>query len=128
MGTALLELLEALEDIGHKDESLFNSSVRQAMGDAVFEGLALMMPDFVTPASFGIATPEANRQAQVVIQRYLDATRRLAAEQGLTTFHQRLAAIQNRAVKTNEQRDFEDYLGYTNPEFFDQDGRVTRMM
>jgi hypothetical protein len=128
MDTALLQLLESLEAIGHRDQSLFNSSVRQLMGDVVFDGFALMTPGYVTPLSFGMATPEANRQVQLAIQCYLDVVRRLAVEQGLTTFHQRLAAIQDRAVKTNARRDSEDYLGYTNPDFFDQAGQVIRLM
>ena len=125
METELLQLLESLEEIGHWDKSLFNSSVRQLIGDAAFDGLALMTPGYVTPSSFGLVSPDANKQVQTLIERYLDAARRLALQQGLTMFHQRLAAIQNRAVKTNEGRDFEDYLGYTNPAFFDEEGRVT---
>lgn len=126
MESELLHLLEQLEEIGHWDRSLFNSPVRQSIGDAVFEGVVLMTTGYVAPASFGLATPEGDKHVHTVISRYVDTARRLVVQQGLARFHQRLAAVQNRAVKTDEGRDFEDYLGNTNPDCFDNDGRVIR--
>lgn len=128
MDTALLRLLEALEDVGHEDESLFNSFVRQAMGNALVNGLARMTPGWVLPPSFGLATLEADRKVREILKQYLDVARMLAAQQGLVTFHQRLAAIQNSSIRTDEGNDFEEFFGYSNPAFFDEDGKVTRLM
>lgn len=126
MDELLRELLEQLEEIGHFDQSLFDSAVRQSLGDAVFEGFALMIPDYVPPASFGMTNAEAETQVRRAIQNYLGSVRSMAAERGLRTFHARLAAIQNRSIKTDENRDFEDYLGYTDPACFDEKGDLIR--
>jgi hypothetical protein len=128
MDTALLQLLEALEDISHEDESLFNTVVRQAMSNALVDGFARLKPGYILPSSFGLATAQADRQVREVIERYLGVVQRLAVQQGLTTFHQRLAAIQNASIKTNEGNDYEEFIGYSNPAFFDEDGRVIRLM
>ena len=128
MDIALLQLLEALEDISHQDQSLFNSVVRQAMGNALVDGFARMKSGYIMPSSFGLATLQADCQVRDVIERYLGVVRALAAQQGLTTFHQRLAALQNTSIKTDEGNDQEEFFGYSNPAFFDEAGRVIRLM
>jgi hypothetical protein len=128
MDAALLQLLEALEAISHEDESLFNSVVRQSMGNALVDGFARLKPGYVLPSSFGLVTPQADSQVREVIVRYLGVVRPLAAQQGLTMFHKRLAAIQNARITTDEGNDYEEFFGYSNPDFFDESGRVIRLM
>lgn len=128
MDSELLRLLEALEDIGEEDESLFNTPVRQAMSNALVDGFARMRSGFVLPSSFGLDDPDADSQVRDAIERYLGAVIPLASEQGLSTFHQRLAAIQNPSVLTDEENDYEEFLGHSNPDLFDEEGNVIRLM
>jgi hypothetical protein len=128
MESELLKLLEALEEIGKVHPSVFDSSVRQAMGDSLVDGLARMKPEYVVPGAFGLTTPEADNLVHSAISHYLDMARPLTIREGLTTFYARLAAIQNDSVRTDEGNDFEEFFGYTDPRCYDEEGGVIRFI
>jgi hypothetical protein len=124
MEQILLELLIRLEAIGDRDESLFDTVVRERMGDAVFFGFIKPRPGFVLPDDYGM--PEAaNRAIKAALGAYIEAAGALAPAAGLDTFHKRLAAFQNAAVRTAEQKNyFDDFFGWSNPQLFDEAGNV----
>jgi hypothetical protein len=126
MEAELRKLLERLEDIGKEHREVFDSDVRQAMSNALVDGLARLRPDFTLPSTFGMYSPEADEKVYAALQAFLDAARQLVSAEGLATFHQRLAAIQNHAVITDGGNDFDEFFGTSNPGFFDVDGRVIR--
>jgi hypothetical protein len=128
MEDELRKLLERLEEIGDEHSELFDSDVRDAMGDALVDGLARLKPGFTLPVTFGMFSADADEKVRAAIQTFLDVARRLAVEEGLATFHQRLAAIQNPAVVTDGGNDFDEFFGTSNPDFFDKDGKVIRLM
>ena len=124
MEQILLELLIRLEAVGDRDESLFDSVVREKMGNAVFFGFIKPLPGFVLPDDYGMPEEE-NRAIKAALGAYIEAARELAPAAGLDTFHKRLAAFQNSAVRTAEQKnDFDDFFGWSNPELFDVAGNV----
>src|SRR6516164_4503770 len=107
MDEELRELLERLEEIGDDHPELFDSDVRQAMSNALVDGLARLKPGFNLPVTLGMFSGDADEKVRTAIQTFLDVARRLAIEKGLATFHQRLAAIQNPAVVTEGGNDFD---------------------
>ena len=124
MEQILLELLIRLEAIGDRDESLFDTVVRERMGDAVFFGFIKPRLGFVLPDDYGMPE-EANRAIKAALGAYIEAARALAPAAGLDTFHKRLAAFQNAEVRTAEHKnDFDDFFGWSNPQLFDEAGNV----
>jgi hypothetical protein len=127
MEQLLLELLYRLETVGDRDESLYDTVVRQKMGDAVFFGFIKAEPGFVLPDDYGMPEEE-NRAIKAALEAYIEGARVLAPAAGLDTFHKRLAATQNSAVWTAEQKnEYDDFFGWSNPELFDEVGNVTRL-
>src|SRR5262249_2078278 len=127
MEQLLLDLLYQLEAVGDRDESLYDTVVRQKMRNAVFFGFIKPRPGFVLPDDYG--TPEAeNRAIRVALEAYIDGARALATTMGLDTFHKRLAAFQISAIQTAEQKnDYEEFVGWSDPALFDEAGNVTRL-
>jgi hypothetical protein len=124
MEQLLLELLVRLEAVGDRDESLFDTVVRERMGNAVFFGFIKPRPGFVLPDDYGMPDEE-NRTIKAALGAYIEGARALAPAAGLDTFHERLAAFQNLAVRTAEQKnDYDDFFGWSNPELFDEAGNV----
>lgn len=128
MQEELLRLLERLEQIGEAHPDLFNSEVRQAMSNALVDGFARLVPDFALPTSFRMLSAEGNEEVRAALALFLEVARPLAIQQELRTFHQRLAAIQNSAVRTDEGNDFDEFFGMSNPAFFNERGEVIRLM
>jgi hypothetical protein len=123
----LLELLYRLEVIGDRDESLYDTVVREKMGDAIFFGFVKPQPDYELPDDYGMPDAE-NGDIKTALAEYINGMHTLAQATGITTFHGRLKAFQNSSVRTAKQKnDFDDFFGWSNPEFFDDDGNVTRL-
>ena len=127
MEQLLLDLMNRLEAVGEHDESLFDTVVREQMGLAVFLGFIKPEPSFVLPDDYGMSE-EDNHEIKAALATYIEGAQALAPQLGIDTFHKRLAALQNSAVRTAEQKnDFDDFFGWSNPELFDEDGNVTRL-
>src|SRR5262249_12243174 len=113
--------------IGDRDESLYDAVVREKMGNAVFFGFVKPRPDFVLPDDYGMPEEE-NRAIRVALGAYIKGARTLAPTAGLNTFHKRLAAFQNSAVRTaGGKNDYEGLFGWSNPELFEEAGNVPRL-
>lgn len=124
MEQLLLELSVRLEAVGDRDESLFDTVVRERMGQAVFFEFIKPRPGFVLPDDYGMPEGE-NRAIKAALGAYIEGARALAPAAGLDTFHKRLVAFQNLAVRTAEQKnDYDDFFGWSNPELFDEAGDV----
>lgn len=124
MQTALGQLLVELEAIGDKDEELFDSEVRESMGDAIFLALIKAEPGYSLPQRFGLFTPESEAKVHDALSRFLASAREECIRAGLTTFHQRLEAFQDPTVQTASGNDSEEFFGSTDPELFDDLGNL----
>src|SRR5689334_17378121 len=119
MEQLLLELLARLEAAGERVESLFDTVVREKMGDPIFCGFIKPEPGCALPDEYGMPEEE-NRRIKSALGSYIDGATALARELGLESFHQRLAAFQNLAVRTEQKNDY-DFFGWMNPDLFDAD-------
>jgi hypothetical protein len=123
MEQLLLELLTRLEAVGEYDESLFDTVVREKMGDPIFYGFIKPEPGYVLPDDYGMPEEE-NLRIKAALGSYIEGARSLAQDLGLRTFHERLAAFQNLAVRTERKNNYDDFFGWMNPDLFDETGNV----
>lgn len=127
MDQVLLELLDRLEAVGSSHKELYDSDVRQKLGNAVMDGFVRARQDYRLPSQFGLMDESANRSVREALARFIVDAKREANSMSLVTFHERLAAIQNRSVRSTRGRnDYEEFFGHSPPEFFDSDGTVVR--
>ena len=126
MEEILRMLLNRLEAIGKDHEELFDSDVRQEMSNAIMEGFVRAMPGFVLPREFGLFTPEANAAVRTALAEYIVAADKEATMQGMTVFHDRLAAMQNADIHSEEGNDYDEFVGHSPPDVFDTAGNVIR--
>ena len=125
MDDLLRELLETLEEIGRSHGEIYDTVCREAMGDAVFHRFIKPSPGYELPADFGLDADDSNQRVRAALTRYVESASELAARSGLAGFHARLAAFQNRDVRTaREQNQFDDFFGWSNPACFDDSGNV----
>ena len=126
MDALLLELLCRLERLGEAHGELYDSEAREEMGGIVMEGFVRRNPGFVMPDRLGMLSEPADLELRRALASYIEAANKLADEIGLSSFHTRLAAFQNRAVRTNTAVavDYEDLFGHTPPEWYDEAGNV----
>ena len=96
MEQLLLELLIRLETVGERDESLFDTVVREKMGDQIFYGFIKPQPGYVLPDDYGMPDEE-NRLIKTALQAFIEGAKSLVPALGLDSFHKRLAAFQNLA-------------------------------
>ncbi len=120
----MLDLLRKLETIGDRDDSLFDSTVRMAMSDAIFFLFIRPKPGYRLPDDYGLPD-ESNRAIRDALGAYIDGALALAPALGLDTVHKRLAAFQNGEVHTEQEMfSYVDFFGHCNPKQFDDGGNT----
>ncbi|MFN3149073.1 hypothetical protein [Bremerella sp.] len=126
MESLLLDLLRRLERLGDNHGELYDSEAREQISGLVMEGFVRKTPGFIMPERLGMLSEEADSDLRRILSEYIEAANRLADEIGLSSFHARLAAFQNRAVRTNPaiDVDYEELFGHTPPEWYDEAGNV----
>ena len=126
MERILLELLCQLERLGEAHGELYDTEVRERMGDAVMEGYVRRSPQYLLPDQFGMNSAAGDARVREALAAYIERANGLAEEIGLTTFHARLAAFQDPAVRTPSDAavDYDDLFGHTPPEWYDEAGNV----
>jgi hypothetical protein len=127
MRHSLQTLLNALSEIGKDHPELYDSEVRERMGEVIMQAFVRAIPGYVVPDTFGLYSADANAKVRVAIDRYVSHANATAAQQTLTRFHDRLAAFQDTSVQTSiPGHDYEEFFGHTPPEFYDEVGNVLR--
>ncbi len=119
----LLELLRRLEVIGDRDESLFDTVVREKMSDPIFYLFIKPTPNYILPNDYGMS-PEDNIEIQSALGDYIRSAVLFAKTLNPNTFHSRLAAFQNGEICTEQKNYFDDFFGWSDPNLFDEDGNV----
>ncbi len=99
MEEALRQFLARLEAIDEDHEGLGDTNVREHMGEDILRGFLRLEPDFTPSGRYGLSA-EANRRIGTTIERFVAKARTAAEQEGITTFHGRLAAFQNGTVRT----------------------------
>jgi hypothetical protein len=107
----LRKLLLRLEAVGIQNGEIYDTVCRDAMGEAVFSTFLLPEADYEFPEDFGLCTPEANQAVRKALLEYVTAARSLAPSEGLRTFQQRLAALQDVSVITEDGGTYDEFFG-----------------
>jgi hypothetical protein len=121
----LLNLMRLLEAVGDRDESLYDTLVREKMGEPIFYLFVKPKPEYVMPDDYGMSDDDS-RAIKTALKEYIEGALVLAPKLGLETFHKRLAAFQNGEVCTEQKNYCDDFFGWSNPELFDEAGNVIR--
>lgn len=124
MEQLLLDLMWRLETVGNRDESLYDTVVREAMGDPIFYLFVKPTPGYAMPDDYGMSGDD-NRAIKAALRDYIEGALSLAPSLGLDTFHKRLAAFQNGEVCTGANY-YDDFFGWSDPKVFDEAGNVVR--
>src|SRR5262245_6309686 len=119
----LRQLLERIEGIGEGNKELFDSDVRHNLCDAIFTGFVKQNREY-RMAPFGMFTAEGEAAVRAALDEYIDKADQRAVELNLLSFHDRLAAFQNPAVRTAKGNDYDEFFGHLPPEAFDASGNV----
>jgi hypothetical protein len=123
MEDVLLEFLLRLDAINEHHGGL-DEAASEVMGDAVFDGFIKPHPDFVLRDEFGMNSSEADELVKATLEWFIPAAAQACQQEGLTTFHERLAAFQNLNVQTEATTCYNDFFDWWNPEQFDEFGNV----
>jgi hypothetical protein len=125
MEEALRQFLARLEAIDEDHDGLGDTNVRDHMGEDILRGFLRLEADFTPSNEYGLS-PEANRLIGRAIARFVTAARAAAEREGIGTFHGRLAAFQNDAVRTVDGSDFNDFFGVKEAAWYDDAGNDLR--
>ena len=128
MEEALLQLLKELEAIGEQHEELYDSEVREIIGNAIAEGFIRRTSGYRVPDGVKMYSDSANTSVRNALVQYIADAGQAASEIGLDSFHSRLDAFQNRNVRVNPKTavDYEDLFGHMPSDWYDVDGNVIR--
>lgn len=117
--------MNALEIIGEVHEELYDTEVRERMGDVIFLGFIKPTASII-PDDFGMYSEESNHRIREILIAYINTANVRAAELGLNTFHSRLAALQNDEIESEEGQFYDDFFGWADPKLFDTEGNGIR--
>lgn len=126
MQEILLKLLLVLEEIGERDESIFDTYVRDILRQAVFCSFVKPVLNYDLPRKFGMSN-EDDIQIREALLEYIRSAQDIAPKLGILTFHQRLAAFQDSSVRTRSDgrwNDYDEFFGTSDPSIFDEDGNI----
>ncbi|WP_147274353.1 hypothetical protein [Bremerella cremea] len=126
MRDALKRLLNLLDEIGNEHEELFDSDVRQNIRNAIMEGFVRHRLKYEIPQDFGMFSEDGNTAVRNAISEYVATGNKKADELEIRTFHDRLNVMQDDSVCSVNGNDYEEFLGHSRGEFFDEVGNVIR--
>jgi hypothetical protein len=124
MQAILRRLLDRLDAIAEQHGEVSDTAVRDAISDAVFDGFLRPVSAFVLPDRYAMFSDEGDLLVKRALAEFLQAANHSAAEAGLSTFHQRLSALQDVDVRSAGGSYYDDYLGWADPEDYDASGAV----
>ncbi len=124
MQMILRRLLDRLDAIGEQHGEVSDTAVRDCISAAVFDGFLRPGSAFALPDRYAMFSDEGDQLVKQALAEFLSAANHSAAEAGLSTFHERLSALQDVDVRSAGGSYFDDYLGWADPEDYDASGAV----
>lgn len=113
MRLALLELLNELDDISKKHREIHDTPVRETLQMTIFDGIGKNPGDeFDVPTNYHMYTDKANKLIYAAVMKFLSDAEVHKAFQGLTTDEERISALVNLSVVSEEGNEIGDYIGY----------------
>ena len=122
MKTLLKELLNNLESLAEENEEIFDTDCREQIHDVIFSGFVKPADDFKLPDEFGLFSEDGNSDLKKILGEFLKKANTLAEEQGITKFRDRLDAVQDVEVETDEGNTPDEFMGWIDPNDFDEEG------
>ena len=98
MEQLLLEMLRQLEAVADRDQSIYDTAVRESLGEPIFHLFIKPGNSYAMPDDFGMSV-ENDRAIKAALTIYIDSALAMAPSLGLDTFHKRLAAFQNHTLR-----------------------------
>jgi hypothetical protein len=111
MREALIRFLDALESIGVDHEEVYDTDVRERLGEAIERNLIAPGGSVDVPAKLGMFSDEADERVVAALYRYLTAARRRADELGLDEAARRTAVWDPEATSTSGAT-VDEFLGW----------------
>ena len=124
MQAILCRLLDRLDAISEQHGEVSDTAVRDVISEAVFDGFLRPSSGFALPDRYAMFSEEGDLLVKRALAEFLPAANHSAAEAGLSTFHERLSALQDDDVRSAGGNYFDDYLGWANPEDYDASGAL----
>ena len=124
MQEILRRLLDRLDAIAEQHGEVSDTAVRDVISEAVFDGFLRPSFGFALPDRYAMFSEEGDRLVKRALAEFLPAANHSAAEAGLSTFHERLSALQDIDVPSAGGSYYDDYLGWADPEDYDASGAV----
>jgi hypothetical protein len=124
MRAILRRLLDRLDAIAEQHGEVGDTAVREAISDAVFDGFLRPISAFALPDRYAMFSEEGDLLVKRALGEFPQAAKHSAAEAGLSTFHERLSALQDVEVRSAGGSYFDDYLGWADPEDYDASGAL----
>ena len=122
MQAILRRLLDRLDAIAEQHGEVSDTAVREAMSGAVFDGFLRPISAFALPDRYAMFSEEGDLLVKRALAEFLPAANHSAAEAVLSTFHERLSALQDVDVRSAGGSYYDDYLGWADPEDYDASG------
>jgi hypothetical protein len=117
-----LRLLARLEAVADRDQSVYDTAVRDALIDPIFYLFLKPTPGYELPAEYGVSE-SADAQIRHAIDEFIQEAMKVSPSIGLDTFHKRLAAFQDERLTTGRNT-VEDFFGWCDPAAFDETGEL----
>src|SRR5262249_32003166 len=111
--------------ISETHKEVYDTEVRERLDDSIYHGFLIPNPNYELPDEFSLFSEEGNRAVKEALAEFLQSAREAAQLEGISTFHQRLAAFQNRGVRIGPKKVcYNHFFGYTDPKCYDAAGNV----
>jgi hypothetical protein len=111
MREPLVRLLDAMEAIGNDHEEIFDTDVRERVGDVIERSLVTQIDTVSVPADLGMFSDDGNEQLRSVLERYLTDATQIAGALGLDESARRSAVWDEEAASTSGLS-VDEFLGW----------------
>ena len=111
MRDALIRFLDTLEAIGEDHEEVYDTDVREQLGEAIERNLIIPAGPIETPTKLGMFSDEADERVAAALGAYLTEARRQADELRLDEVARRRAVWDPDATSTSGAT-VDEFLGW----------------
>lgn len=113
MKKLLQALLDDMSAIAEQHGEVFDTDVKEQMGQAIDHEFIAPLKDYVLPDEFGMFEAEGNAAVKAALAKFIAAAEATARKQGLLTRNERLAAFQDIDVRTTDgEYAYDDFFGH----------------
>lgn len=107
----LKSLLSALEELSSDNKEIFDTDVREEMGEAIHFGFIAPKKKYELPESFEMYSDEANEAIRTILGDFLKESCVIATDQEWDE-KRRLDEFQTLSVATKSGRSYDDFFGH----------------